>query len=464
MTIFLNRFVGHGLMANSGFLLLFLGVTAGGCKSRTLNGDIKQSNTGSSNASIVKGNLTGPCKGEAIASGNALECKADNEPALIEEAKRIAIDLITEGQAKEKLALEKAKNASSKTGSEKALFKRDAHAKHHGCVKGTFTVAENIDSVYAPNGEGLFSKPGESFKIWSRFSNAGLIDGTNDEGFDVRGMAIKVIGGTKGKDTLDGSSKSSLDLLLVNIPFFLAKDIADYNKQLTVAKTAKKNPLQAASDLFQTQAVAKVIAALKVSKMKNPLGEKYFSISHSLLGENAVSYKIESCTEDKPGDEGQVGPDKFKLAMAQTLSKNSEVCFALSARYLKIRSWKMIEDVSLDWEEHVKEAMPNEDRRRLSRDAKKQSDEISAYAVESGIFSEWSKVAQVTFPKQEFQDPKQMDFCENISFSPWRTVENMRPLGTLNRARKEVYETVASTRRSKNSASTAEPTGEETFP
>lgn len=50
------------------------------------------------------------------------------------------------------------------------------------------------------------------------------------------------------------------------------------------------------------------------------------------------------------------------------------------------------------------------------------------------------------------------DFCENLSFNPWRTLETHRPLGRINRARKTTYLMSSTFRHNSNRVEIAEPT------
>ena len=45
-----------------------------------------------------------------------------------------------------------------------------------------------------------------------------------------------------------------------------------------------------------------------------------------------------------------------------------------------------------------------------------------------------------------------MQFCENLSFNPWRTLPEHRPLGSINRARLQVYPAISRFRHRKNNA------------
>jgi hypothetical protein len=78
---------------------------------------------------------------------------------------------------------------------------------------------------------------------------------------------------------------------------------------------------------------------------------------------------------------------------------------------------------------------------------------------------EWSErdspfvtVAVITMRKREFDADRQNEFYENLSFSPWHTVEAHRPIGGLNRIRKAVNLEDARYRRSKTSDGSGIPT------
>ena len=66
---------------------------------------------------------------------------------------------------------------------------------------------------------------------------------------------------------------------------------------------------------------------------------------------------------------------------------------------------------------------------------------------------EWSehsapfrKVATIVIPPQTFDTPARMTFCENLSYTPWHSLPEHRPIGGINRARKVVYEAISKMR------------------
>jgi len=72
-------------------------------------------------------------------------------------------------------------------------------------------------------------------------------------------------------------------------------------------------------------------------------------------------------------------------------------------------------------------------------------------------------VATITIPRQDIMSAAQAKFCEELSINPWHGLAEHRPLGTVNRVRRDVYLAISAYRRRKNGVTPAEPTGEERF-
>ena len=71
--------------------------------------------------------------------------------------------------------------------------------------------------------------------------------------------------------------------------------------------------------------------------------------------------------------------------------------------------------------------------------------------------SPYITIARITIPKQDFESPEQMSFCENMSYTPWHSLPEHKPLGSLNRVRKQVYTAISKFRHSKNNQVRKEP-------
>ena len=100
---------------------------------------------------------------------------------------------------------------------------------------------------------------------------------------------------------------------------------------------------------------------------------------------------------------------------------------------------------------------------QLARNSKKQP-------VEE-ITTEWKEedapfvtVARLTIPKQDVPDDGNFDIMENLSFTPFRCLEENRPIGNLQQARLKAYQIASKTRHALNNVERREPKNlKETF-
>jgi hypothetical protein len=54
--------------------------------------------------------------------------------------------------------------------------------------------------------------------------------------------------------------------------------------------------------------------------------------------------------------------------------------------------------------------------------------------------SPFQRVAIIRIPKQDISDESWVEFGENLSFTPWHSLPEHRPIGSNNRARRAIYE------------------------
>ena len=73
-------------------------------------------------------------------------------------------------------------------------------------------------------------------------------------------------------------------------------------------------------------------------------------------------------------------------------------------------------------------------------------------------------VATLRIPRQKFDSPAQMEFAKRLSYNPWHSIAEHRPLGNQGRARKRMYSELSRLRQQMNGVEHYEPTGDEVFP
>ena len=291
---------------------------------------------------------------------------------------------------------------------------RGAHSKSHACVKAYFDVHETIPSDLQ---HGVFKTPGKRYKSWIRFSNGrSSMKGNHDAHKDAHGMAIKLFPIYDDILIRQKGGPETQDFLMHDSPVFFAANIEDYNRFVESDDKILYffdgiNPFK-----WKLRELQHGLATLK-EPPASPLQTQYFSNTAYKLGTLNIKFNAKSCmTLSEIKEQDLNDPDFLRKTMVNELHDN-EACFEFRVQLQDPDKYMPIEDPSILW---------------------KESD------------SPFITVAKIKIPTQEFDDDKQQNFCENLSFSPWNSLEEHRPIGQLNRIRKEVYQASSIYRHTKN--------------
>jgi hypothetical protein len=299
--------------------------------------------------------------------------------------------------------------------------RRDVHAKSTGCMRAEFRVLESIPKELA---RGVFI-PGKVYQAYLRFSNGSgdprqFADG-HDDG---RGLAIKLLG-VPGEKLLETDREASTqDFVMINHPFFFTSDPHTY---LTLIQKASGNLLTKLTiplDLgFRSTTLFKEINSGKIS---NPLQIQYYSASAFALGtgpeREAVKWSVKPTLHrvdpmpDDPSHDFLTGVMKANLAKGPVSLK-----FLIQPRSSDRLS---VEDATTIWSEDV---------------------------------APFYEVAEIYIPAQDFDTAELRQLGEQLSFNVWHALPEHRPLGSVNRMRKVVYERISRVRNQLNSVERAEP-------
>lgn len=306
--------------------------------------------------------------------------------------------------------IEETVRAEAKNG----LARRDAHAKAHGCVQAEFRVLDNLPEEVRV---GIFVEA-RAYPAWIRYSNgSGKVQ--DDSVGDGRGMAIKLMG-------VEHSESGTQDFVMINHPVFLVRNAADYvefQKALSKGSPVKfffpgLNPFNFRLHEFG------IANAIRSTKVANPLNNRYWSMTPYLFGDTAMKFSARPCGAASPFVETS-SPDFLRENMQKHLAQG-EACFDFLVQLRKQPSEMPIEDPTIEWSEKTSPFIP---------------------------------VARITIPSQAFTSPEQLEFCENLSFTPWHAIPEHRPLGGINRVRKTVYDTISRVRHELNGVERHEPAG-----
>lgn len=305
---------------------------------------------------------------------------------------------------------------------------RDAHAKHHGCVRGEFRVNPSL----APElRAGVFATPGASFPAWVRYSN-GAGKAQADAKGDGRGMAIKLLR-VPGEKLLDSERDAQTqDFLMINHPVFFVRNVEDYIDFTNASAAGNPLPFFFPSPNPFSWRLPEfgVVAKITSQKVTDPLALRYWTMTPYQFGQREAKFSARPCADVKlPALRASPDPD-FLRANLRTHLEQADACYEFMVQLRTKPEAMPIEDPTVEW---------------------KESD------------SPFVSVARLTIPRQRFDAPAQMEFCENLSYTPWHSLPEHRPLGGINRVRRAVYEGISKLRHETNRAARSEPTGEERF-
>ena len=309
---------------------------------------------------------------------------------------------------------------------------RGVHAKSHGLLRGTLRVLPNLPPDYA---QGLFTHVGGEWPVVLRLSTTpgDLLD---DKVSTPRGMALKVIG-VPGERLPGGEADTTQDFVLVNGPVFLAPTASRFlgNVKLLAATTDKapglKQALSAAlrgteKALEAVGAESATIKGLGGQPETHILGETFFSQAPILFGRYMAKLSLVPVSPELVALEGQEvdlehKPNGLRGAMVDFMTEHGaewelrvQLCTDLQAM--------PIEDASVEWT------------------------------------SPWIAVARIMAPSQAgWTHGLSVLVDDGMQFNPWHCIAAHRPIGSIMRVRRAVYEASARFRAERNGTLIAEP-------
>jgi hypothetical protein len=304
-------------------------------------------------------------------------------------------------------------------------FERGGNTKTHGIVRGEFAVHDGLPEEFR---RGIYAQP-QTFPAWVRFSGPGpyITPDIDDVGF--MSISIKLMG-VPGPKLME-QEKHTLDMFGVSTPTFVTPDIkANARLQIESGKNAQ---IYHFLNFSRPHALDLIMQSLWLKTQSSPFEAPYFSCVPYLFGEGqAMQYSVWPKTKRRtrvPRLPLRPPHDYLREAMVAAL---------------------MAGDVELDI------------RLQLQKDPFLMPIENNAVLWPERLSPRVS-VATLRLPKQTFDSPAQMEFAKKLSYNPWHTIAEHRPLGNQSRARQRMYHELSKYRQRMNNATHYEPTGVENF-
>ena len=304
-------------------------------------------------------------------------------------------------------------------------FERGGNTKTQGIVRGEFIVHDNLPAEFR---HGIYAQP-HTYRAWVRFSGPGpyITPDIDDPGF--MSISIKLMG-IPGPKLMD-EEKFTLDMFGVSTPTFVTPD-TKANAQLQI-ESLKNAQIYYFLNFHRSHILDLIMQSLWIKTQSSPFEAPYFSCVPYLLGEGqAMQYSV------WPRSKKRTRIPRLPFRPPDDYLRNAMVA-ALTAG-----------DVELDI--------------RLQRQTDPHLMPIENNAVLwPEKLSPRVSVATLRLPRQQFDSPAQMEFAKQLSYNPWHTIAEHRPLGNQSRARRRMYETLSKLRHSMNAVPHYEPTGDEVF-
>jgi hypothetical protein len=304
-------------------------------------------------------------------------------------------------------------------------FERGGNTKTQGVLRGEFIVHDNLPEKFR---HGIYAKP-QTFKAWVRFAGPGpyITPDIDDIGF--MSISIKLMGVPGRKFMAD--EQHTLDMFGVSTPTFVTPN-TEANTHLQI-ESLKNAQLLYFLNFRRPHVLDLIMQGLWVKTQSSPFEAPYFSCVPYLLGEGqAMQYSV------WPKSKKRTRIPRLPLRPPDDYLRNAMVT-ALSEG-----------DVELDI------------RLQLQTDPHLMPIENNAVLWPERLSPRVS-VATLRLPKQKFDSQAQMEFARKLSYNPWHTIADHRPLGNQSRARWRMYETLSKYRQAMNGVSHYEPTGDEVF-
>lgn len=305
-------------------------------------------------------------------------------------------------------------------------FQRGGNTKTHGIVRAEFTVRDDLPEHMR---RGIYATP-RTYPAWVRFSGPGpyITADIDDVGF--MSMSIKLMD-VPGEKLLD-DEKFTQDLLGVCTPTFVT---ADTKSNTDLQKWSLRNAQIFHFVKFKGHHLLDfAMQGLWIKTQSSPLECQYFSCVPYLLGNGqAMMYSMRTrlTTRTRVPRLPLRPPDNYlREAMAATLAQQ-DVEFDILLQ-VQTDAFRMpIENAAVFWPPRLSPRIP---------------------------------AARLRIPKQKFDFPAQLAFARVLSYNPWHSIAEHRPLGNQSRARLRLYKELSTYRQKMDGVEHYEPNGRETFP
>ena len=206
---------------------------------------------------------------------------------------------------------------------------------------------------------------------------------------------------------------------MINTPTFFIRNLKDYREFTRAQKGGMTDGF-----LKDSPDVAQAIAKMSSRPANNPIQIRYWSQTPYRLGPNAIKFSARPISRRANAEQSDQDPEFLREAMVNQV-RLEDTYFEFLIQLQSDPVAAPIEDPTVEWDETV---------------------------------APFQRVALIRIPRQDISGDDNLSVAENLSFTPWHSLAEHRPLGSVNRARRVVYRTISEFRHQFNEAERTEPT------
>ncbi|WP_234438724.1 catalase family protein [Streptomyces sp. NRRL S-340] len=326
---------------------------------------------------------------------------------------------------------------------------RDAHAKGYGLVRGDVEILGGLPQEYA---QGIFATPGRHDAL-VRFSNGSPHAGADAQLGRATGLGVKMFD-VDGPTLLEDEPDSrTFDYNTINAPVFFCNTVQHYlfiqdlflraGEYFAEGKRGRhrffRDYVTGKGSLEPDDwAWEEFLTFLIVSQrpLVNVLLSTYTTMGAVRHGEYIAKVRIApdpACAAAVTERQMDVtsAAEVFRPALVAEL-RERPYAFDIQVQLCADLTRMPVEDLTVEWPE-----------------------QLSPYVT----------VARLRFPRQDISGEENLRRMDALSFTPWRVTAAHRPLGSIMRARKEVYRRSSLLRHRLNGQERREPrTADEVLP
>lgn len=302
---------------------------------------------------------------------------------------------------------------------------RDAHAKGYGVAKAEFEVLGNLPPEFA---QGLYAKPGK-YEAVLRFSNGSAKVLADASSGLAMGIAIKIFG-VEGQNLLEDEADSrNFDYNMINWPVFFCNSaehylyidriflkVNEYFAKGTAGKLKLFYDWMTGFGKFFPNREAwkefKAFSSFQKIKPHNTLLHTFYTMGAVRHGDYIAKLRVTPVKEyadliTRRNIDVNAAAQVFRPAIAAELQEHAYE-FDIQVQLCTDLKKMPVEDLTKEWPE-----------------------ELSPFVT----------IGKIRIPQQDITAEKNDELMEHLSFTPFRCLEENRPMGNLQLTRKEAYRT-----------------------